>query len=454
MKTLWSLPLALVFLLVGCGSSDSDTTDVSGGSGGSAGSGGAGQAGSAAGGAAGMSGSGPAGAGGAAEGGAGSGGDAGTGGSGGDAGTGGGQGGSAGTGGGQGGSAGTGGASGGGGVSGGGPTVCEAATTPPETPCGTLKWAVSPQLSRLRNHHTTHAIDTPAGPFLYVIGGFDGMKGSNAFVDRAPILADGSLGDFVADTPLPTTLGGHVSMVVGQSMVVAGGMTASGAVTAASFYAPRHDDGTIGAWTKNTFAMAHPRMHAGSFVVGDDVYVVGGFHNNDVWDDIQRATLQPDGTLANWQPAGTLPGPRSHFSITLLGGYVYLTGGLDKSALTDPPNLKTTLRGRLLDDGTLGEWTDLTPLPGGLATHAAFVHGGKLHVGGGIDDLPSQTRTIYSTPLGADHTFGEWTKDTKLPLGRSHVHQMPLLHEHVYSVAGSIDFNLDSTPQIAIGSFP
>jgi hypothetical protein len=139
--------------------------------------------------------------------------------------------------------------------------------------------------------------------------------------------------------------------------------------------------------------------------------------------------------------------------VSLLDGYAYITGGLAKSALTNPPNLKSVTRARLLDDGSLGEWTDMPPLPGGLATHAAFSYGGYLYVGGGIDDLPAQTRTVYRAPIGPDHAVGSWEKVAKLPKGRSHVHQLPVLHGHVYSVAGSIDFNLNSTKDIVIGSF-
>lgn len=334
--------------------------------------------------------------------------------------------------------------------SGGGPIDCAAATTPPDAACGDLAWSKSATVSRLRNHHTTHALTTPAGAFLYVLGGYDAKGGTQKLVDRAPIAEDGSLGAFVDDTPLPLPLAGHVSAVVGKAFVVAGGMSSGN--SAATYVAPRNDDGTIGAWVKGN-PLPHPRMHGGAFVSGNDVYVMGGFSGNSVWNDIVRATLQSDGTLSDWAPAGTLPGPRSHFTVTLLDGYAYFTGGLDKSALTDPPNLKVVTRAHLLSDGTLGEWTDLTPLPGGLATHAAFFYGGHLYVGGGIDDAPMQSKVIYRAALAADHTIGAWEKAAELPTARSHVHQFPVLNGHVYSVAGSIDFNLNSTAEIALGAF-
>jgi DNA (cytosine-5)-methyltransferase 1 len=37
--------------------------------------------------------------------------------------------------------------------------------------------------------------------------------------------------------------------------------------------------------------------------------------------------------------------------------------------------------------------------------------------------------------------------------GRAHVHLLPVVGNHVYSVVGAIDFNPDSTGEIDIGTF-
>src|SRR5262245_20289801 len=62
--------------------------------------------------------------------------------------------------------------------------ACGDPAAPPTLHCGTLAWAKSPLTSRKRNHHVTLAINTAAGPFLYVLGGVEGKTGVLWEVDR------------------------------------------------------------------------------------------------------------------------------------------------------------------------------------------------------------------------------------------------------------------------------
>ncbi len=335
-----------------------------------------------------------------------------------------------------------------------GPT-CAGPTTPPSMACGTLAWAESASKSRKRNHHVTLLPEVQAGPFVYAMGGFDGMVTAYANVDRAPIAADGTVGSWVSETPLPMAMGGFTGVVVSNSLfVIAGGMEANGTITDQSFTSVIAADGTLGAW-QPAGSTQHPRMHGGQIVNGDTVYVLGGFSDPNVWDDVVRATVSPSGTLSAWTSAGKLPGPRSHFSISLVDGYVYITGGLDVSAFQNPPNLTEVARAQIAADGTVGPWTTLNPLPVALATHASFVYGGYLYVGGGISGTtdPIQEKRVWRAPIEADHTLGAWEIAAPLHIARSHVHQLPMYVNHVYSVSGSIDLNLVATDEIDVGSF-
>jgi hypothetical protein len=199
-------------------------------------------------------------------------------------------------------------------------------------------------------------------------------------------------------------------------------------------------------------------MHPGSVIKGDEIWVMGGFDDPDVWDDIVRATVSPDGTVSEWTPAGQLPGPRSHMAVTLVGDDVYLLGGLEASAFNNPPELAEVWHGKLGSDGTIGEWAELAPMPAALATHASFFYGGYLYVGGGIMDdgglVPKHEKRIWRAPIQSDGGLGTW-EETPATFGvkRGHVHQLPVYNHHVYSFAGAINFDLDSTTEIDIGSF-
>jgi hypothetical protein len=161
----------------------------------------------------------------------------------------------------------------------------------------------------------------------------------------------------------------------------------------------------------------------------------------------------PDGTVSSWAAAGSLPGPRSHFSVTQLDDYVYITGGLAMSAYDNPPDLQDTWRGQIQSDGTIGGWIQMTNLPVAEATHASFFYGGFLYVCGGINNTPEEEDRCWQSPVQADHSLGAFVEVASLPIARGHVHQLPVLGGKVYSIAGAIDFNLDSTSEIDIGSF-
>lgn len=331
-----------------------------------------------------------------------------------------------------------------------GSSPCETLTTASTVDCGALSWAVSPTASRLRNHHLSVVARTPAGPFLFVVGGANeaSVLGN---VDRAAINPDGSLGAFTSAGAIPKKTGGMTGAIVSGVLVFAGGNT--GSITDLSYAAVVQPDGTLGPWTSSG-STKHKRMHAGSATNASSFYVLGGFEGTDVWDDIVRATVSETGTVGEWTAAGTMPRRRSHFASAQVDRYVYLTGGLDKPAGGSPPPLRDVSRGTLKDDGTIGDWMAMPSLPVSLCTHASFVYGGYVYVGGGLsEDTYDHEKRIWRAQVQADFTLGAWEQAAPLPSPRGHVHQMPVFGTHVYFVAGAVNFDLASSSEIDIGSF-
>jgi hypothetical protein len=320
------------------------------------------------------------------------------------------------------------------------------------TDCGALSWAKSDAGTHPRNHHLTDLAQTNAGAFLYVIGGFN-AGAVIAGIDRFQIQPDGTLSPAVADTPMPVAVGGTSGGILNNSvLVVAGGQDGTFRNVSTSHWAPINPDGTIGTW-KTGGDIHEKRMHGGAFVHGDTIYVMGGYDDPDVWSDVVKATVDSTGTLSDWVDAGTLPGPLSHFALSGAGDYCYLTGGLNMSALGNPPDLATVWRGHVMANGDLGEWQAMTSLPTGLATHGSFIYGGFLYVAGGVDNSGNEEKAVLRAPIMADHSLGAWDTSTPLPVPRGHVHALPVLGTHVYSAAGAIDAQLDSTGDIQIGTF-
>ncbi|MBX7117283.1 MAG: hypothetical protein K1X64_23395 [Myxococcaceae bacterium] len=322
----------------------------------------------------------------------------------------------------------------------------------PSMPCGTLAWRTSASPSRRRNHHFTFMAETGQGPYLFALGGVTGGT-STSTADSAPLAGDGSVGSWKKIGNLPIKVGGMTGGVISKLVMIAGGTQPTGSVTDQAYAAFILDDGTLSAWS-NAGSTLHPRMHPGGFVRGNQLYVLGGFDDPTVWDDVVRATVNDDGTVSPWENAGKLPGPRSHMSVSYIDGYVFITGGLEKSAFINPPVLNEVKRGKLDAEGKVGEWVDMPSLPVKLATHASFFYGGYLYVVGGIEpDTRTHEKRVWRAALGADHSLGAWEAAADLPVGRGHVHQLPIYKNHVYSVSGAIDFDLNSTSNVEVGTF-
>jgi hypothetical protein len=333
------------------------------------------------------------------------------------------------------------------------PPACGSPDASSAEACGTLSFITSPVSSRPRNHHVTLTTETPSGTMLYAIGGANADE-PIGFVDRVLLQADGSLGAWVQDLSLPIDAGGLVGEIVAGVLVVGGGTTPSFTATDEVFSSVLNADGSLVGWQPAP-PFNEARMHAGSISKGSTVWVLGGFSGPSIWSDIISATVSSDGTVSAWQPAGELPTPLSHFTINLVGDDIYLTGGLQQSAGGDdnPPDVTNTWHGQIQSDGTLGGWVAQSPLLVAEAAHAGFVYGGYLNVCGGINNVPAEEDRCWRAPIGGDRSLGTFEEIDSLPLARGHVHQMPVVGSFVYSIAGAIDFNLDSTTEIFIGSW-
>jgi hypothetical protein len=351
-----------------------------------------------------------------------------------------------------------------------GPPSCASGGATPDMSCGTLAWTTSAVTSRPRNHHVTALTTSAAGASsLVAMGGIDGMSATSllANVDVAPLAADGSLGAWAAGPDLPAASAGATGENVGGVLVFAGGQ-GHGGFSKAVYTSVVGADGSLGAW-QAVAPLPQPRMHAGSFAHGARIYVLGGFAAlsptppSTVWDDVVAADVGHDGSIAAWTSVAKLPTTWTHMSVSEADGYVFLAGGLHGDPFGDASLVADVTRARIADDGTLVEWTPQTSLPLGVATHASLVYGGYLYVVGGVDDLGSPLADVRRAPI-QDHTLGKWQLVAALPVARAHVHQLPMLPldavaggagggPRVYSVAGAIDTNLDSTTVVALGAF-
>lgn len=196
-------------------------------------------------------------------------------------------------------------------------------------------------------------------------------------------------------------------------------------------------DATVTAMRSPT-AIMPVRDHHSTLVftskAGTYLYVFAG---TDAWntmhDDVQRARINPDGSLAAFEMLGKLPAVRAGQCVIMKNNRVTLMGGTDGHAM-----IATTVSASIdPNDGTIGTWTAGPDLPEPVMHETCdvwndwvFVMGGRSQYTGG-----ASTATTGRAKLDANGMIGTFEKLADLTPDRSH-HQSFIVHDRLYLVGG------------------
>ncbi|HYJ80294.1 MAG TPA: hypothetical protein VEW03_11855 [Longimicrobiaceae bacterium] len=189
-------------------------------------------------------------------------------------------------------------------------------------------WTPGPALPAPRFHHPS----VHHGGWVYIPGG-QGATAADADVFAARVGADGAPGEWQRMRPLPRARSHHAALVHDGHLYVVGGLDGDPAGHAALYTdvlrAPIAADGTLGEW-RIVGRMPHAYATHSAFVHDGALWVLGGVEDNlrfvaTVW----RAPLQPNGSVGAWQEVGPgLPVARGHVHQTpVIDGRVYSIGG-------------------------------------------------------------------------------------------------------------------------------
>jgi hypothetical protein len=187
-------------------------------------------------------------------------------------------------------------------------------------------------------------------------------------------------------------------------------------------------------------ALTQGRDHHATFMVNaagrDFLYVAGGTNYKELFDDVVRARINADGTLAAWEAAGAYPQKLGGTSVAVADSFVVLTGGqiAQDGNMRALKRIADTYVARIQPDGRLGAWTAAPPLPAARFHHPALHHKGWIYVVGGQGEKEAEAG-IFAAKLNPDGTITEWTNARALPRARSH-HAAFVYENNLYVVGG------------------
>ncbi|WP_455210088.1 Kelch repeat-containing protein [Kaarinaea lacus] len=189
-----------------------------------------------------------------------------------------------------------------------------------------------------------------AGNHVYSFGGFGGALLDS--VERAPILDNGQLGEWIVEDQ-PMTLPRYVNTVkkVQNNAYVIGGHDQTKGVGIVDVeWAIPAKQGSIGDWQK-TSPLQVGRYGLSSAGYANYVYALGGLTGLEYLSSVEFAEVQDNGSLSAWQYTADLSEPRAMFSTVVHGNWIYIIGGTNQDRYLAAVELA------MFDDtGQIGFW--------------------------------------------------------------------------------------------------
>jgi N-acetylneuraminic acid mutarotase len=240
---------------------------------------------------------------------------------------------------------------------------------------------------------------------IYVLGGFAEPSLSNlsslTITDKVEVY-DPATNEWTTRAPLPVGLHHAAACVVGNRLYVIGGYRQA-------FLALWHPVATVymydpdkNVWTERT-PMPTPRGALAMAESDGRLYAIGGYDGSS-----NKAAVEVyDPASDTWTSRSPLPTPRDHLAATTAGGKIYAIGGrLNQSYARNLPTVEAY-------DPAADRWTKAADLPTARSGITAGVIRGTIYVLGG--EAPEGTfRTNEAYAPGTDR----WHTAASMPTGR------------------------------------
>jgi len=239
------------------------------------------------------------------------------------------------------------------------------------------------------------------------------------------------VGAWTNTTPLTSAMSHHRSAVYNGYLYVGGGLDSAGASTTTVRFAPINATGSIGAWVDTT-PLSAPLSSVELIAHNGYLYKVGG----DIGGGVSTATVQfalinATGSIGTWTDTTPLPFAFNSLSLAVYNGRLYTLGGGNDVLAT------ATVRFASINaTGSIGAWVDTTPLPSERTTAGAVVDEGILYSFGGLVS-GTETSSVVFSPIETSGRLGLWVDAPAMPAG-GYAFGRAYHNGYVYTVGGTL----------------
>jgi len=279
-----------------------------------------------------------------------------------------------------------------------------------------------------------------SGDYIYAFGG-TGKWATDPYstVERARINSDGTLGKWILETDtLPIPVYGAEAIAVDDYIYVIAGNQHPYAPTTAVQRAEVNPDGSLQSWQQMS-TLNNQRVNPAVCEYQDYIYVMGG-NPSKALNSVEYAQINPDGSLSSWQYTSASQVGRWLPTAQAYNGYVYLIGGFNGG-----PN-STVEYAAINPDGSLSEWsyTSSLTVPRSGSPGSALLNG-YLYALVGDNNSDGCLNTVEKAYINSDGTLGTWVLESDTLVDRITIAGCAQKGIHVYLVGGgdAVDSTLD-----------
>ncbi|HVM76641.1 MAG TPA: hypothetical protein VMU07_00605 [Candidatus Paceibacterota bacterium] len=217
-------------------------------------------------------------------------------------------------------------------------------------------------------------------------------------------------------TPLPQPLELFGAAAYNNNLYIVGGGVAGGSTTSTTYIAPFNSDGTIGSFATST-PLPNALSQFGDLIVYNGfMYAIGGAAPSGATSTVSYAPINSNGTIGAWTQTSPLPAPRAVLGTAQCGGYLYAIGGSTQGG-GGTGTVSTTFYAQINGDGSVGAWTSTTALPNTLQKLFPISENGYIYIFGGQPVNNTVTTTVLYAPCNGNGTITSWLQGTPLEYG-------------------------------------
>lgn len=260
-------------------------------------------------------------------------------------------------------------------------------------------------------------VSKSAYPYLYqLIGdkfGADLIPGSGKPWTQQYLFNNENITDITNWTngnPMITGVSAHQAVVTKNRVYLLANRVTGGSMVNTIYSAAINEDGSLGDWnTAGTLPASY--SYSKAIITKNRVYLLGGYAGTSAVSAVYTAPINSDGTLGTWSAGTNLP-MAGHYSWSfttknrVYWGAARTAGDVPTSAVYTAP---------INTDGTIGTWTTGPSLPVALYAASIVVTKTKVYHIGGTNNSASSSG-VYVAPINTDGTIGTWTATNSLPV--------------------------------------